>query len=187
MYLLVSHTNIMLATSVIETNIQSSCHECKTATDSQELALLIVSFCSVEDQLPFCTKHVYHQVNDCPQMHASTNLRKHVHRYPKCMAFIYINSHRGLKLHLSFSLSLSLFLFILSLNNCKHLIICIIAKAVYLLNSLYGCMVLHCVMHVKADDIYGFVFVEIHNPSFYFLLRFPLMLRFHFSSRPQRL
>ena len=47
--LLVSHTNIMLATSVIETNIQSSCHECKTATDSQELALLIVSFCSVED------------------------------------------------------------------------------------------------------------------------------------------
>ena len=49
MYLLVSHTNIMLPNSDIETNIQSSCHECKTATDSQELALLIVSFCSVED------------------------------------------------------------------------------------------------------------------------------------------
>ena len=49
MCLIVSHTNIILATSVIETNIQSSCHECKTATDSQELALLIVSFCSVED------------------------------------------------------------------------------------------------------------------------------------------
>ena len=88
---------------------------------------------------------------------------------------------------LSLSLSLSLFLFIVSLNNCKHLIICIIAKAVYLLNSLYVCMVLQCVMHVKADDIYGFVFVEIHNPPLYFLLRFPLMLRFHFSSRPQRL
>ena len=57
----------------------------------------------------------------------------------------------------------------------------------YLLNSLYVCMVLQCVMHVKADDIYGFVFVEIHNPPLYFLLRFPLMLRFHFSSRPQRL
>ena len=40
---------MMLANSDIETNIQSSCHECKTATDSQELALLIVSFCSVED------------------------------------------------------------------------------------------------------------------------------------------
>ena len=49
MYLLVSHTNMKLANFDIETNIQSSCHECKTATDSQELALLIVSFCSVED------------------------------------------------------------------------------------------------------------------------------------------
>ena len=88
---------------------------------------------------------------------------------------------------LSLSLSLYLFLFKVSLNNFKHLIICIIAKAVYLLNSLYGCMILHCVMHVKADDIYGFVFVEIHNPPFHFLLRFPSMLRFHFSSRPQRL
>ena len=43
-----------------------------------------------------------------------------------------------------------------------------IAKAAYLLNSLYGCMVLYCVLDVKADDIYGFVFVEIHNPLFYF-------------------
>ena len=49
MYLLVSHTTIMLVTSAVQTNIQSSCHECKTATDSQELALLIVSFYSVED------------------------------------------------------------------------------------------------------------------------------------------
>ena len=107
-------------------------------------------------------------------MHASTNLRKHVHRNPKCMAFICINANRGLKdyLSLSLSLSLSLFLFKVSLNNFKHPIICIIAKAVYLLNSLYGCRILHCVMHVKADDIYGFVFVEIHNPPFHFFIAF---------------
>ena len=47
-----------------------------------------------------------------------------------------------------------------------------IAKAAYLLNSLYGCMVLYCVLDVKADDIYGFVFVEIHNPFFTFFIAF---------------
>ena len=105
-------------------------------------------------------------------MHASTNLRKHVHRYPKCMTFICINANRGLKDYLSLTISLSLFLSKVSLNNFKHLIICIIAKTVYLLKSLYGCMILHCVMHVKADDIYGFVFVEIHRPPFHFFIAF---------------